>query len=777
MPTKKIALIISAFLFTSTLFVPTASAQDVPVIHYGDGPCPTSVTPNGKFNRPVGIKGDSLDIIVDPAFQAMMKKTRSTPDLPLTPIYDLIIQVVPQFGFCYTDKPESYSTVPPSGLPWKVSIQLDNEILVGPGAFTWNGKYVMNPDGTNDTTQPIYEWKIPGWPEGITKKEKLEKLIAAIRYNIPVNMVVEVPQEDGTFENASAQAPFGLCAPIGGSGKFKVVSARGTSTKLSVNGILNLGDKLRTKGFGNTEPFTSNQSYFSHLIDLGNYSENGRSMNTIKRKNGSEVKYFDNPSFFEEYSSCGDARLYIFYSNIMSTSVAILSGKDINMNISEVSAKIQTGTVIDDKVANITMHEIGHAFAGLNDEYLRGDNLETELAASYFMTDYGSNCVLAPINYSYDKKNYGSQNITGCAYKALNGIPIYRPSQHSLMLGGYRSSTEKFNVVSCGYIMAAIHEDPNARKYFPDCWKLSGLEDTGVDYGLAEQKATESTVSSKNGDTNVAAAISGIPKNHSFIMLDNFDPEDQWGAMIEIDENMIPVRPFKDIDSSPLESPTPKIPTKIAQQSFFQKIRGYISSSVSSIIETVTGVPAITPRINLTSPSPLPIISPFNRPSPTPSLTPKPSFVPIPSNSPTIIPLSSKTPTSSYSPSISPKPSPSATPINSPSPIPSQSPSTSVSPVPYQTPIQSNSVAPSNTPSPTASVYSSPTPTNSPYPSILPNTSPSPTPSFSPTPTYSPVPSYSPSPSQSPSAFKIDFNQSLLGNIISAFWVPWVISR
>ena len=132
---------------------------------------------------------------------------------------------------------------------------------------------------------------------------------------------------------------------------------------------------------------------------------------------------------------------------------------------------------ITDRLSFIAMHEFGHAFCGLDDEYLYG---ESKYGILYKPL---TNCVHLPReDYQYNKILYGNLNNVGCSYKSLFASPkalsenpslyYYRPSYNSIM-SSYRGLVE-FNVVSCGYCLAAI-KGGDPKSYWPECMKLDTI--------------------------------------------------------------------------------------------------------------------------------------------------------------------------------------------------------------------------------------------------------------------------------------------------------------
>jgi hypothetical protein len=131
---------------------------------------------------------------------------------------------------------------------------------------------------------------------------------------------------------------------------------------------------------------------------------------------------------------------------------------------------------------DVYVHEWGHTFASLNDEYLYA-NESVAFALPL------SNCSLNPRNdYLYNARLFGGINNRGCSFLYLpTGLHsggrqyFYRPTFASIM-GGPVDTSERpklFNAVSCGYILAAI-KGGDAHSYFPECAKMEGIIKDGV---------------------------------------------------------------------------------------------------------------------------------------------------------------------------------------------------------------------------------------------------------------------------------------------------------
>ena len=408
----------------------------------------------------------------------------------------------------------------------------------------------------------------------------------------------------------------------------------------------------------------------------------------------------------------------------------------------------------------VSLHEFSHTFAGLNDEYpYKNGSGNFSLVETNCSRKPDSN---APVGYIYDVKTpYGSTKLEGCSLPDL-----YRPSNVSIM--NDVSGSSRFNVVSCGYILAAI-KGGEAYKYWPDCKKMGNslISDSNEDR-TDNLAAAADSISVSSTNINPASSINDYTISEDFSEDGTIDGQLYSAANASLLFNASP---------SPSVNFLPITSAQQSQKSFFQKMKSLVSSTISTVIETVTGVPANTPKVNLPSPKSSSIPT-FNT-----SLVPAPSNSPVsvicPANfiwtgktcanvqspSPTVLNVPNVSPQVSTIPTNTPKPS--SSPLATIHPTPSQlpTPSNSAVPVPSQIPIQSNSPAPSFTSLPSVSIFPSPSPTPSVTPTASPSASVSVSPNTSPSPRNSSYPS--PSPSSLPTA--LTFDQNMTANIFEVF--------
>ncbi len=290
------------------------------------------------------------------------------------------------------------------------------------------------------------------------------------------------------------------CAQIYGSGRNKIVSMRTTFSNysrrnpddyLSPYELLQISYDIRSKGFGTIEPFKKYNNSFSHFVDLKyhlNLSVLGRSRFISPE---SEKAYKESSYNVKKQSSCRDSSEYALFSNdnavleriayatyenILVLPYPFLLENVIIPNLPPIR-RIQTREYLT--MPLIFIHETGHAFCYLNDEYLYSD-FSNAFSAKLQLT----NCVTDTKSYLYNGKMYGAANIQGCGYlqhtspldKAASVTRYYRPTKKSIMRSSFRENEMSidFNVISCGYCLAKI-KGGSAQQHWEECVKMNTL--------------------------------------------------------------------------------------------------------------------------------------------------------------------------------------------------------------------------------------------------------------------------------------------------------------
>lgn len=273
--------------------------------------------------------------------------------------------------------------------------------------------------------------------------------------------------------------PMTNCAQVYGGGKLKMVYMRDATSYFTQ--LLEWSD-LAKSGFTSIEPLKTYQKEFSHYIDLKKH-------NTLFASMWSKTLHK-----LREMSSCGQwgsTYFGIYLDNTQPTADGNgwASSKDHYGGVI-----IQLGGYYND-LPYTAVHEFGHAFGDLADEYF--DPRRNSI--------FGNNLIeirkwLIP-HCSFDpKKDYSAGGIlygggasgtafTGCTIDGTNAgarPQIYRPSGGSIMrtnigpTGPIRSGNNaRFNVVSCGYLLKYIKNTPTAKQNFAECAAMPGIIPVG----------------------------------------------------------------------------------------------------------------------------------------------------------------------------------------------------------------------------------------------------------------------------------------------------------
>jgi hypothetical protein len=253
------------------------------------------------------------------------------------------------------------------------------------------------------------------------------------------------------------------CVHWQGKGEHSFVTMRGSSSEVLTS---QLGEKTRDiieKGFLEIDPFKSYFEHFSFFVDLYEHSD----------KPGDMIKYEA-----KDISKCGShATGYIFLikkglyvpSNPGGrTNPGFASGKTVYIYPYIFLFFFGSENMRYDAFPLMVMHELGHSFAGLTDEYYKGLNLLLGSANIFLSTP---NCKFFPEkSYLLNSILYGETSFSTCQFFPDG----YRPSDKSIMnnlIATGRAAGGRFNVISCGYVISAI-KGGNAKSYWPECLRL-----------------------------------------------------------------------------------------------------------------------------------------------------------------------------------------------------------------------------------------------------------------------------------------------------------------
>ncbi len=701
----------------------------------------------------------AINIDVDPIFkeQTLHQKQKINGNVPVTPIYDLVVTIIPTINhYCLpeynTDHQFVQEAEPPKAAPYFGTIELGDpnspiNVLLSTDSFERSRK--------NSDNRWEYEWRIKGWPNGIVNNMKMEALIKMLTDGRNPKITVSLSKSDGTKETIPSEFGMNLCAPVAGSGRDGIVTMRDDDIWRTED-LIETAMKTWSEVIAKTEPFASNQSNFSTFVDLSEHSLRNKALVLVDKTAGATT-HFKDSEFPSKISSCSSQRLYIIYSRLINGAYTKKGGQNIFITANK--------TVRPDwvsKSSSSIRHEIGHAYASLSDEYIIDTNINSDILAKNKSIFPDNNCSASPgSDYKQGNRLYGNQYIKGCSYNVLengngNITELYRPTETSVMNNNF--TNDKFNAISCGYIMSAI-KGGDAHSYFPYCSNLPGLVDSGTTYSSLSGsdtlgKTVKSIFSSLLPETVQAKDISS--NENQYLMMDSVDPDNQWGAMIEVDKNGDITNPIKPrLNTTPSPQPSPSaVPsttkTKLLKTGLprflvnivtgAEKTYKEIRSKAAEILSISTSLSTPIPSMHLDISTPAPALTT----NPSPKSTPKNPTIPNPTSNPRqFIPIQTPTLTPTYSPvqinpiikiipthSVTPTPTPTATPspttrptiIQTPAPTPlptTLAPTPTISNTPTPTPTQTTRV----TPTPTAAFNPIVTPQATPTPVLPPTVS------------------------------------------------------
>jgi len=407
--------------------------------------------------KPVEISDISyINVVFDSDFVNKTKERRGfTPQTPFTPYDDIRVNIGINKNGC---------NLYPDQLPFDSALVFTNtsgQEEVFP--FT-GGKVPVKVREDNSFVE--YSLLLSGWsysgagtgsavgiiPQNIPANVQImERMIEAVAKEFTAksgkNVVKFRVMEEGDHTIKKDETiPMGNCLQMYGDGKIKFASLRGESANISSFDLLLSSRDSVNEGFNSVDPFKTYNDSFSHYTDLKNIKDNswlliGSYQNGI---------YAYGKRNIERDSSCGKGfDEYIFYNERTYEGVAPPVGGIVYI---EEGGDPET-----------VMHETGHAFCGVKDEYVYEGSFTRFLGRLFLSTR--PNCVIDPkVDFLYKGKMYGDTNFKGCTNKL-----VYRSTGNSMM--NYQWSTPKFNVVSCGYCLSKI-KGGYAKDLWDECSQL-----------------------------------------------------------------------------------------------------------------------------------------------------------------------------------------------------------------------------------------------------------------------------------------------------------------
>jgi hypothetical protein len=263
------------------------------------------------------------------------------------------------------------------------------------------------------------------------------------------------------------QPKSGLCARVFGKGEQRIIhmiGAESATDKVDFTYLVENSLNFAAHMSAVFDPFRKYWDKFSYSVDLKKHDES-----QLKTDGQDSVK--KSLPIIRKVSSCGrGARMYFHFSNSV-------YGGGLSWILAKV-ALIELPVSSDgfEGKPSVLLHEMGHGYAGLSDEYLYFKYVNNEPVEDKYgvLKLIGRNCELPKTTppmlssiFSYNGVSYASPHI-GCSTPDR-----YRPSETSIM-NDTKIESEKFNVVSCGYIIAAI-KGGNPKSYWSECVNLDTI--------------------------------------------------------------------------------------------------------------------------------------------------------------------------------------------------------------------------------------------------------------------------------------------------------------
>jgi hypothetical protein len=332
-----------------------------------------------------------------------------------------------------------------------------------------------------------YEYLLEGWPDSwILSVGELEQLTKQMTEGNAVKVrlvlypkVLNGPDFTTTSEvERSAEyvlisgykdsLNYGLCVRMYGKGEHRVVGLVTESyTGASKLDYLPYFFLNFAQNFSKShEPFKKYADRFSHFADISFIPKKYFPL----RSDG----YFSQSAIYnvKGLSACGEtASQYFLFTD------AGLRASYTYVNSRVAFLAFMPNSFLQDNFF-VMLHEMAHSFAGVGDEYLYTLEYNPGISEWNNLTRFTSpNCVYTPDvePYVYLQSIFEYQGVSyaspkkGCAHPNL-----YRPSETSLMKNHILPGKNKFNVVSCGYVIAAI-KGGNPKSYWKECVGLDTI--------------------------------------------------------------------------------------------------------------------------------------------------------------------------------------------------------------------------------------------------------------------------------------------------------------
>lgn len=425
----------------------------------------SNTSESGEIKSPtVGdIVPESVKLLFDDGYVVETQTDRKfTPSGNFSPYDDIKISL--QLKTC-ANKPQTL----PFGVVIATKDSKGADVLIPIQAFP----FTLDQNTATSPT-PTYNVTAVGWPDSLPVLDKdKETLIDSIANKRPLSF--RILDDSGKSQDVSV--PMTDCVHEYGEGDNRVVSMRGVSAALSPDDLIAKSADIRDNGFQIIDPFKTYFEQFSFYTDLAKYEDGLAIVTPIYSNTIPSCQPEPSVNYFYTNRTQNPGAESAFFSHQVNIQ------PDLQTIINSLSLKYPQFMATTFSPAMIAIHEAAHGFAGVMDEYAYDDPKTGATGGpSDFLAYMGSqrtiNCVIDPTNagagYVYGGKLYGDKNIQDCST-----ILLQRPSQNSIMRHEVAlPGSDKFNVISCGYIVAAINGTGVASgpSYWPECMKMDTIK-------------------------------------------------------------------------------------------------------------------------------------------------------------------------------------------------------------------------------------------------------------------------------------------------------------
>lgn len=296
---------------------------------------------------------------------------------------------------------------------------------------TLNGMdyYVLELKGWDYSVGDIGNPPMRGW---LNSKENLQKIFDVIGLDIPNTEMKFIVDKSGISVGATPNYALPFCLHYFGNGNHKITGLIDNYSWNNNYGPIGFIEGIIKPQIESIEPFKTYKNQFSYFADLRYYDDS--QWPVISRTEG--IFYRDLPRDIITPSCSMDN--YVFLNS--------------RPNIYAAWSKYPGNVVISSNsgAGKVFIHEFGHAFGNIRDEYLYNNPINSEqqmdncntLQECLLWTKYGGACF-----------RYNEESKTGCYFYSKN----FRPTLNSIMNRQDLDPNVKFNTISCGYILQRFY--------------------------------------------------------------------------------------------------------------------------------------------------------------------------------------------------------------------------------------------------------------------------------------------------------------------------------